>query len=112
MKERTIEKLASRKERVYIFLKNSAVARLFLENADREGFTFCDGVRPTEREADFLYRIMPEKTICYVGLAGRMAFHYKGFHSVEPVVWVDYGNYLLNERRYIIKKAKPKRPGR
>ncbi len=41
-----------------------------------------------------------------------MAFHYKGFHSVEPVVWVDYGNYLLNERRYIIKKTKPKRLGR
>ena len=112
MKERTIEKLANRKERVYIFLKNSAVARLFLENAETEGFTFCDGVKPTEREADSLYRITPEKTICYVGLAGRMAFHYKEFRSLEPVVWVDYGKYLLNERRYIIKKTKPKRLGR
>lgn len=111
MKERTIEKLANRKERVYIYLKNSAVARLFLENAEAEGFTFFDGVRPTEREADSLYRITPKKNMCYVGLAGRMAFQYQGFHSVEPVVWIDYGKYLLNEQRYIIKKTKPKRLG-
>ena len=105
MKKRTIANLLSRKGKVYVFLSSGTLAGLFLKNAEAEGFTFGDGVLPTQRDADDLFRVNPDWTICYAGWAGHMAFHDDGARFAEPVIWVDYGKYLAGSHRYAIRKA-------
>ncbi len=108
MKERTIENLLSIKGRTYVYLPNKHVAELFLKNAEAEGFTFGDGVKPTEREMDDIFRIFPNRTICYVGFIGHLAFRNIGYRVEEPLTWVDYQKYISKESNYIVKTVKPK----
>ena len=46
---KTIKELASTGERVYVHLKDEETAMSFLRQAESEGFTFGDGMKPTER---------------------------------------------------------------
>ena len=83
---KTIKELASMGKRVYVNLKDEEIARRFLRNAEVEGFTFGDGVRPTERHWSDLYAIHPDGTLNYVGAIGRIEY---GF-GTDSVVRIDY----------------------
>ena len=73
---RTIKKLINTEKKVYIFLKNRAIQYRFMSDAEREGITYGDNVKPTERKVDDIMALQPNGTICFLGWAGRMCYHY------------------------------------
>ena len=84
----------STKGRLYIYLDNEDIARRFLSDAENEGFSFCDGVKPTERAADCIYAVNRDLTINYVGFAGHMAFGCASQIGNEQLIKVDYRRFL------------------
>lgn len=68
------ELLKARERKVYVHLADSEAGRKFLKQAEREGFTFGDGVAPTERQYEEVMAVYPDGTINYVGAYGRVAF--------------------------------------
>ena len=81
MRKRTITALLSMKKKciasrikcrkqprhTYIYCRSKNIAIQFLKNAEEEGFTFGDGVLPTEREVDDVFAINTDFTINYCG---------------------------------------------
>ena len=83
---KTIKELARMGERVYVHLKDQATAMSFLQQAETEGFTFGDGVHPTERHLSDLYAIHPDGTLNYVGAIGRIEYG----SGADNVIRIDY----------------------
>ena len=83
---KTIKELASTGERVYVHLKDEETAMSFLRQAESEGFTFGDGMKPTERHWSDLYAIHPDGTLNYVGTNGRI--HYGS--GADGIVRIEY----------------------
>ena len=71
---KTITELSQLKGRVYVYLPTSELATQFMQQAEAEGLTFGDGVKPTERFATEVMAVNPDRTINYVGATGHMAF--------------------------------------
>lgn len=90
---KTIKELASRGERVYVYLKDEETAQRFLHDAETEGFTFGDGVKPTDRHWSDLYAIHPDSTLNYVGSVGRIEYG----SGADSVVRIDYGEIIQKE---------------
>lgn len=92
---KTIRELADLNGRVYVFLADEATGRQFLEQAEQEGFTFGDGVKPTQRHWSDLMAVNHDGTINYVGTNGRIAWS-SGAKTVggETLIRVDYRRYL------------------
>jgi hypothetical protein len=105
---KTIEKLTRIKGRVYVFLSDPKTQKQFLKNAEAEGFRFSDGAAPTSREADDLYALYADKTICFAGWTGHMAFRSEKASALEPMTWVDYRKYLSGSPFCIVKRIRPK----
>lgn len=95
---RTIKELVSQEKRVYIFLRNAELQDRFMHDAEREGITFGDGVKPTERKADDKMALQADGTICFLGFAGRMSYHY----SKNTVIRIDYEKYIAGAEDYTI----------
>lgn len=87
---KTIKELASTGERVYVHLKDEETAMKFLRQAVSEGFTFGDGVSPTDRHWSDLYAIHPDGTMNYVGSVGRIEFA----SGADSCVRVEYQEQL------------------
>ncbi len=87
---KTIKELASMGERVYVHLKDEETAMSFLRQAESEGFTFGDGMKPTERHWSDLYAIHPDGTMNYVGSVGRIEFA----SGADSCVRVEYQEML------------------
>lgn len=85
-----IKELASMGERVYVYLKDEKTALRFLCEAEAEGFTFGDGVKPTERHWSDLYAIHPDGTLNYVGTIGRIEYG----SGADSVVRIEYSQLL------------------
>ena len=83
---KTIKELASMGERVYVHMKDQATAMRFLQQAEGEGFTFGDGVHPTERHWSDLYAIHPDGTLNYSNTIGRIEYA----SGSNDVVRIDY----------------------
>ncbi len=101
---RTVSRLLNFDGRVYVCLRSKNIASLFMKNAEAEGFTFGDGVKPTERETDDIMALNRDWTICYVGMAGRMAFRSAEMCRTSKIVRIDYGRYLSGAKDYRIKE--------
>ena len=95
---RTIKKLINTEKKVYILLKNKAIQYRFMSDAEREGITYGDNVKPTERKVDDIMALQPNGTICFLGWAGRMCYHY----NKENVLRIDYERYIDGAENYII----------
>lgn len=80
--------------RIYVYLATEDLRKLFLQDAEKEGFTFCDGVKPTEREADIIFAINNDMTINYVGFVGHMAYQVADKIGNQPLVKIDYREFL------------------
>ena len=78
--------------RIYLHFETSELARRFLVDAEAEGFTFGDGVKPTERSADSIFALNDDMTINYVGFVGHMAFG-SGTYKIgdKKLVRIEYG---------------------
>ncbi|MEE3492946.1 hypothetical protein [Ruminococcus sp.] len=87
---KTIKELASTGERVYVHLKDEETAMSFLRQAESEGFTFGDGVSPTNRHCSDLYAIHPDGTLNYVGSVGRIEYA----SGADSCVRVEYQEML------------------
>ena len=79
-------------ERVYVHLKDEETAMRFLRQAESEGFTFGDGVSPTDRHWSDLYAIHPEGTLNYVGTVGRIEYA----SDADSVVRIEYEEETAN----------------
>ena len=92
---RTISNLSKLNGRVYIYLANAEVGIRFLQQAEAEGFTYGDGVRPTERSYSEIMAINHDKTINYVGTNGRIAFgSIAQTVGLAQLIRIDYEKYL------------------
>lgn len=80
--------------RIYVYLDNSDIAKQFLQDAENEDFTFCDGINPTERTPANIMAINQDMTINYVGFVGRIA--YQAAHNIgnDPLVKIDYRDVI------------------
>jgi hypothetical protein len=98
---RTITELSKKNGRVYVYLANVTIGEKFLQQAENEGFTFGDGVRPTERCYAEIMAVNHDLTINFVGTNGRIAFG-GGAKSVggEKLIRVDYRKYAAGEQDY------------
>ena len=63
---RKIKDLINPGKKVYIILNNDEIRERFMLNAEAEGITFGDGVKPTKRIADDIMALQSDGTICYV----------------------------------------------
>lgn len=90
-------------DRVYVYVPAENIRRLFLQNAEAEGFTFGDGVKPTKRKAyDDIYALHSDFTISFVGFVGHMWFRQPNA-SQSKLVRVDYAAYLAGSDDFIVK---------
>lgn len=71
---KTIKELSENEGRVYVLLSTPEIGERFLFEAEKEGFTFGDGKKPTERHYANIMAVNPDMTINYVGTVGRIAF--------------------------------------
>lgn len=92
---KTIRELAKLNGRVYVYLADETTGKQFLEQTEQEGFTFGDGVKPTQRHWSDLMAVNHDGTINYVGTNGHIAWS-SGAKTVggEALIRVDYRKYL------------------
>ena len=96
---RKIRDLINTEKRVYIVLKTKALRYRFMSDAEREGITYGDGAKPTERMVDDIMSLRADGTICFLGMAGRMLSRF----AKEQRVQVDYEKYIDGEEDYYLK---------
>ena len=70
----TLRDLAKLDGRVYIHFASEDLVKQFQRQAEKEGFTFHDGAKPSEREMAPIMALNPDLTLNYVGAVGMMAF--------------------------------------
>lgn len=95
---RTIRELTNGEKKVYIYLRNKATEYRFISDAEREGITFGDSVKLTERKPDDIMVLYEDGTICFLGWAGRMAYHY----NKDTLKRIDYEKYVEGSNDYLI----------
>ena len=98
---RTINNLIRTEKKVYIFLKDKATRYRFMSDADREGITYGDNVKATDRPVDDVTALQSDRTICFLGWAGRVCYHYAHQNNI---IRVDYEKYINGDVDYIITK--------
>lgn len=76
--------------KIYVYLANEDVGKQFLLDAENEGFTFCDGIKPTARTPANIMAVNRDNTINYVGFVGRIAFQAASNIDNKPLVKIDY----------------------
>lgn len=86
--------LSAHTGRIYIYLANADIGRHFLQDAENEGFTFRDGVKPTQREADSIFAINDDMTINYVGFVGHIAYQAADKIGNKPLIKIDYRDIM------------------
>lgn len=86
---KSIKELVMRETRpVYIHTPSKAIAKDFLKQAEKEGFLFSDGKKPTKRPLDDYYALHQDLTMNYIGYVGRL--HWKsGQNNILRVEYKD-----------------------
>ena len=99
---RTIIDLSKLNGRVYVYLANAEIGNRFLQQAEAEGFTYYDGVKPTKRGCSNIMAINCDKTINFVCTNGFIAFG-SGVKTVgsEQLIRVDGEKYLSDADEYL-----------
>lgn len=95
---RRIKELISTEKKVYILLSTKAIQYRFMSDAAREGITYGDGVAATERPVEDIMALKENATICFLGWAGRMCYHYAQNQAIK----IDYEKYIDGKDNYII----------
>ena len=84
---------------VYLYLASDAVKEDFQRRAESEGICFGDGAPAASRQPGQIMRLLNDGTVCFVGFAGTMRFHY----ADDPAVLrIDYARFVLGEDDYVI----------
>lgn len=80
--------------KIYVYLATEDVGKQFLQDAENEGFTFCDGIKPTARTPANIMAVNRDNTINYVGTVGRIAFQAANKIGNDPLVKIDYRDVI------------------
>ena len=73
---KSIKELVMKETRpVFVYLPSYVAAKDFLKQAEKEGFLFGDGKRPTKKPLDDYYALHQDLTMNYIGYIGRL--HWK-----------------------------------
>ena len=84
---KSIKELIMKETRpVYVHTPSKALASDFLKQAEKEGFLFGDGKRPTKKLLDDYYALHQDLTINYIGFVGRLRFNSKD----DAILRVEY----------------------
>ena len=81
-----IDTLASQGKAVYVHCKDVETAKRFLADCELDGFLFDDDKKPTEKETADLFRLLPNKKMCYVGAIG----HIRWQTDQDDVIKIEY----------------------
>lgn len=101
---RTIANLLNLDGRVYVYVPSKNIKRLFLKNAQDEGFMFAGGVKTTRRRAyDDIYALNKDFILNFVGYNGHIAFHHPKCFKSDKLIRIDYSAYLSGAENYIIR---------
>lgn len=95
---RRIRELINSQKKVYILLSTKAIQYRFMSDAAREGITYGDGVAATERLVEDIMALKENGTICFLGWAGRMCYHYAQNQAIK----INYEKYIDSADDYII----------
>ena len=72
---KSIKELVMKETRlVYVHTPSKAIAKDFLKHAEKEGFLFGDGKRPTKKPLDDYYALHQDLTMNYIGYIGRLRY--------------------------------------
>ena len=82
--------LSTNKVRIYVYLATTSIGKQFLQDVENEGFTFCDGEKPTARTPANIMALNRDMTINYVGFVGRIAYQAASNIGNEPLTKIDY----------------------
>lgn len=77
-------------KRVYVYLADAETQQQFINDAEREGYCFSDGVKLSDREPDMFYAVNPDRTVNYINSIGRIAWQCKSEH----ILHLDYKKFL------------------
>lgn len=80
--------------RIYVYLATEDVCNRFYRDAESEGFTFTDGTKPTQKHISDIIALNADATINYVGFVGRVAFQAANAIGNQPLVKIDYRQFL------------------
>lgn len=88
---KTIKQLSQLDGKVYVHFNTDDLCQNFLAQAEQEGFTFSDGVKPTERHTSDIIAVNRDYTINYVGSVGHIAYgsriKYVGGEKLFRIDW-------------------------
>ena len=92
--------------KVYMYLPNDEVGNDFLKQAEREGFAFGDGAKPTDRCCEEIMAVEKDHTIHFVGSIGRMVFG-SGATTVgkQSILCVDFAKYVNGDTDYLYHRG-------
>ena len=102
MCKRTIAEMMNLPGRVYVYLEGEETAKEFFVQAEKEGFEFGDGEKPSNKQKDCIIAVNKDRTLNYVGFVGHAAFG-SGTKTIgdEPLIRVDYQWYISGYPDYI-----------
>ena len=91
-KDKPLTALSQLDAKVYVHLPTPELGRAFMEQAEAEGFTFADGIKPTERPDETFVCLNPDHTLSFIGMFGRQAYG-SGTNTTcgKTLVRVEYG---------------------
>ena len=91
--------LSAYQGKIFVYLATAEISRQFLQDAENEGFTFGDGVKPTQRPTSDIFAIHPDMTLNYVGFAGHIAYRLADRIGDQPLWKIDYRELLQGNSR-------------
>lgn len=94
---RIVSELLNQNGRVYVYLSSEEICNRFLQDAEKEGFTFCDGLKPTKRKGADIYALNQNRTINYVGFIGHIAFQSAKKIGNQKLVKINYEEYISSD---------------
>ena len=84
------ELVHSTNKRVYVYLSDIETIRMFINNAEKEGFSFSENKRILDMPLDNFYALNKNLTVNYINFIGRVAYQC----GAENILRVDYKKFL------------------
>ena len=102
---RTIKELIDREKKVWFYLDSEETSNAFLEDAEAEGFSFGDGIPPTEKKGvHYVIAAHEDMLLGFLSITiWCLSFMYRGKKNGVPLR-VDYRRYRSEEEDYICRE--------
>lgn len=84
------ELVHSTNKRIYVYLSDIETIRMFINNAEKEGFSFSENKRILDMPLDNFYALNKNLTVNYINFIGRVAYQC----GAENILRVDYKKFL------------------